>query len=119
VMKKVREQFGNEFRADQNLKKQLAERFRKERNQLQSLLNGNAETDATEIFQQRSTLLAPLIAQLKETHVSMQNIAASFVHMHVNRMVRAAQRQHELVLYDFLTQLYSSQIERRRSRESS
>ncbi len=112
VMKSVREQFGKELQADQNLKKQLAERFRKERAQLQSLLSGNPETEATEILQQRSKLLAPLIAQLKQTQNSIEDLASSFIHMHVNRMLRDAQRQHELVLYDFLLQLYASQIER-------
>jgi lantibiotic biosynthesis protein len=114
VMKKVREQFGKEFRADQNLRKQLAERFRKERAQLQSLLNGDAGTDATDVLQRRSEALVPLIAQLRQTQNSMEDLAPSFIHMHVNRMLRAAQRQHELVLYDFLLQLYSSQIERAR-----
>lgn len=33
-------------------------------------------------------------------------------HMHVNRLVRSAQRAHELVLYDFLARLYAAQSAR-------
>jgi hypothetical protein len=32
--------------------------------------------------------------------------------MHVNRMIRSAQRAHELVLYDLLVRLYESQVAR-------
>ena len=32
--------------------------------------------------------------------------------MHVNRLIRSAQRAHELVLYDLLTRLYESQVAR-------
>jgi class I lanthipeptide synthase len=32
--------------------------------------------------------------------------------MHVNRLIRSAQRAHELVLYDLLVRLYESQAAR-------
>ena len=32
--------------------------------------------------------------------------------MHVNRLLRSAQRAHEMVLYDFLTRLYESKLAR-------
>ena len=41
-------------------------------------------------------------------------MAASFVHMHVNRLIRSAQRAHEMVLYDFLHLLYESREARQR-----
>jgi hypothetical protein len=32
--------------------------------------------------------------------------------MHANRLLRSAQREHELVLYDFLSRLYASEARR-------
>ena len=43
-------------------------------------------------------------------------LASSYVHMHVNRLIRSAQRAHELVLYDLLARIYESQLARARAR---
>jgi thiopeptide-type bacteriocin biosynthesis protein len=42
----------------------------------------------------------------------LADIAGSLLHMHANRLLRSDQRAHELVLYDFLTRIYESQIAR-------
>lgn len=42
----------------------------------------------------------------------LTDLASSYVHMHVNRLIRASRRAHELVLYDFLSQLYDSRLAR-------
>ena len=39
-------------------------------------------------------------------------LAMSLAHMHVNRMLRSAQRAQELVLYELLGRVYSSQAAR-------
>jgi hypothetical protein len=39
-------------------------------------------------------------------------IAPSLVHMHVNRLIRSAQRAHELVLYDLLSAIFDSRAAR-------
>ena len=39
-------------------------------------------------------------------------LAESYVHMHLNRLFRAEQRAHELVVYDFLSCLYESRLAR-------
>lgn len=49
----------------------------------------------------------------------MTDLASSYVHMHVNRLIRASQRAHELVLYDFLSQLYNSRSARKARSGSS
>jgi hypothetical protein len=42
----------------------------------------------------------------------LADLAASFLHMHANRLLRSAQRAQELVLYDFLARLYESRAAR-------
>lgn len=43
---------------------------------------------------------------------STDGLVHSYVHMHVNRMIRSSQRAQELVLYDLLRRLYDGQAAR-------
>jgi thiopeptide-type bacteriocin biosynthesis protein len=66
-------------------------------------------------FQTRSQSIRPLGEALRrheargELRTPLIEIAGSLLHMHVNRLLRAHQRQHELVLYDLLLRYYRSQ----------
>ena len=61
---------------------------------------------------------APIVAELRAAEqrgaltVSLAELAPSYIHMHVNRLIRSAQRAHELVLYDLLVRLYESRVAR-------
>ena len=43
---------------------------------------------------------------------TMTDIAMSCAHMHANRLLRSARRAQELVLYELLDRVYSSQVGR-------
>jgi len=45
----------------------------------------------------------------------LAELAASFLHMSINRILRSAHRAQELVLYDFLARLYQSASARSQS----
>jgi hypothetical protein len=68
----------------------------------------------------RSQANAPIIEELRAAERrgalshSVIELAPSYVHMSVNRMIRSAQRNHELVLYDLLVRLYESRLARAR-----
>jgi thiopeptide-type bacteriocin biosynthesis protein len=67
---------------------------------------------------QRTQRLAPVLAALKSSEqaerltLPLSELAPSYLHMQVNRLLRSAQRAQELVLYDFLDRLYTSQLAR-------
>jgi len=71
---------------------------------------------------QRSAANAPIIAELRAAEqrgalaLPLTELAPSYVHMHVNRLIRSAQRAHELVLYDLLARLYESQLARAKTK---
>ncbi len=44
--------------------------------------------------------------------VTLPVIATGLLHMHANRLLRAAHREHELILYNFLARLYATQRHR-------
>jgi len=53
------------------------------------------------------------LADAARLSVDISELAMSLAHMHVNRMLRSAQRAQELVLYELLGRAYSSQAARR------
>ncbi len=128
VMRGMREGFTREFGGGKGLRVQLDQRFRQEWRSLTPLLDpaGDAESElapALEILRQRSALNAPIVEELRELERAgrlnqpLADLASSYVHMHVNRFIRSAQRAHELVLYDFLYLLYESRAARERKGE--
>jgi thiopeptide-type bacteriocin biosynthesis protein len=115
--------FGREFRADAAFGRQLAARFRGVRLELERMLDpdrADASAPWRAILMRRSQrareALAALCAAGKagSRGVEKPALAASLAHMHLNRLFRAEQRAHELVVYDFLSCLYQAQIARRR-----
>lgn len=125
----LRETFGREFHVDGAIEQQLSERFRKERRGTEALLgSGKAGSPVldkgVEVLQRRSERLAPITAGLNtlaaegRLGVSIPELAGSFLHMHANRMARAAGRAQELVLYDWLTRHYASQVARQKKSAS-
>jgi thiopeptide-type bacteriocin biosynthesis protein len=125
VLSGMRESFTREFGGGKGLRLQLDVRLRDERRSLFPLLDpaGDRESPlapALEVLHRRSEKNAPIIAELKRLESegkltnSLAEMAPSYVHMHVNRMIRSAARAHELVLYDFLYQLLESRAARAR-----
>jgi thiopeptide-type bacteriocin biosynthesis protein len=110
----------------------LGKRFRRERASLESLLESlESPSDASNplgpgiaLIRERSARLAPLAAELRSLEQAQRltlprdALVLSYVHMHVNRAVRAGTRAHELVLYDFLARLYRTQEARAPSRDA-
>ncbi|MGH9869346.1 MAG: lantibiotic dehydratase [Candidatus Polarisedimenticolia bacterium] len=123
LVARLRKGYGAELRSGKSLRIQLGARFRKERGDLVRLLDPEMAADhplwpAIDPLCERSARLAPLISELKilqatgRLAVPFDDLAASYVHLHVNRLLRSVHRPHELVLYDFLERLYESRAAR-------
>ena len=124
LMARLRDAYGREHHADAAFERQLSAKYRNQRALIEQTLGGtldDAEGPAFAALRHRSERLAPVILQLRELSlsdrlcVSLEDLAASLVHMHANRMLRGAARAHELVLYDFLHRWYQSQFARSRA----
>jgi thiopeptide-type bacteriocin biosynthesis protein len=99
----------------------LGERFRREKASLEPLLDLSKDEDGElapglAVLRRRSRDLAPAVADLHALAArggltqTVERLAMSFIHMHVNRLIRAGASEHERVLYDFLARLYDSRI---------
>ena len=124
VMRTLRDGFGREFHADPPFARQLAARYRAVKRDLQRLLGPEASAPSTrwlDAFDRRSARARETLTILraaehaKRLDVPITVLAESYVHMHVNRLFRAEQRAHELVIYDFLSCLYEGRAAQRRA----
>ncbi len=124
VARRARESFGREFDIDGNFRSRVSQRYRAERVRVEALLDpGQAApaplAEGLEALHRRSLQLAPVAAELRRLSqtgrlsATLAEIAMSYAHMHVNRLLRSAQRAHELVLYELLDRAYSAQVGRR------
>lgn len=117
--------FESEFQTGSAFKESLSKRFRTERQELSKLLDKGSgknelQTLALDIFSRRSKRNRPVIKKLKGILAQngngdrLDDIISSIIHMHLNRMLRSAQRAQELIIYNFLVRLYRSTDARQR-----
>lgn len=118
LMDRLRKSFDKEFNVSAPARQKLSERFRRERPELHAMLfreagGRNADYEiARRAFARRSVrtrvAITSLLAleQRGELASNFVDIVGSYIHMHVNRLIRSSPRAHELVLYDFLYRLY-------------
>lgn len=105
---------------NERYRKQLSERFRNERQALESLLEGTAELPslacaALARFKERAQTIRIELEQAQQAGKltgSIVDLAGSYVHMHLNRLFRSAPNAQEKVLYDFLARTYESRMAR-------
>lgn len=116
----IRGGFLEEFHGQGALEHQIGDKFRKERSALEGLLQGRIPENfqpGIDILKLRSQALSEPLQRLKalegdSSGTKLPSLAASYLHMHTNRMLRAAARAQELVLYDFLLRIYESRAAR-------
>jgi thiopeptide-type bacteriocin biosynthesis protein len=124
VARRAREGFGREFGVDGSFRGRVGQRYWAERARLEALLDPGQAPPAPlaagrEALRRRSLRLAPVTAELRRLSqagrlsATLADIARSHAHMHVNRLLRSAQRAQELVLYELLDRAYSSRAGRR------
>jgi thiopeptide-type bacteriocin biosynthesis protein len=125
TMERLRIAFNRELQGTADTKRRLSEKLRHEGKRLEALLEGSFEhcpelSFAGRIFKSRTSCMAPAIHNLRVLerdgllHVDFSDLVTSYVHMHVNRLARSSARLYELVLYDFLFNLYDSKLARQR-----
>jgi thiopeptide-type bacteriocin biosynthesis protein len=115
-----------EFGKAATLKRELSDRFRRDRAPLESLLaaargDGDGLPPELAALRRRSEALRPVAAELAERERAgrltspVRVLASSFTHMHLNRILRSSARAQEMVIYHLLGRLYESEAARRRS----
>ena len=124
----ARDRYLREMKTDRAIQVWFADRFRQERKAIEALIQPNHRSSIPELaagleaLEQRSIASLTTIAEMRRAEArgeltrSLESIAHSIIHMYCNRVLRSAQRIQELVIYEFLTRLYDSQLARQRIR---
>lgn len=123
TMARAAEGFSAEVGMDTAFHKRLGEKFRAHRAEIATLLDRPDDhplAPALASFAARSTWIRPIGEQLRALAAAgrllepVEELAHSYLHMHVNRMIRSVPRPHEVVLYDLLRRHYEGVVARRR-----
>jgi thiopeptide-type bacteriocin biosynthesis protein len=106
VVRSARDRLAADLGLDAAGRRRLGSRHRRDRDVLEVAVAGPTPAPYTE----RSRRLRPIVAELRASDLDrpLPLLAGHYLHMHANRMVRSAVREHELVLYDHLDRLYLS-----------
>ncbi len=122
---RLRDGLGREFGLNRFLKKQLEQKFRSNRINVNDILDrGKDETNPMkpllDIITKKSTDIKPLAAKLlaftegQGAEKTLDDLIGSYLHMMINRMFKTKQRLHELALYDLLSRYYKSSLARKK-----
>jgi thiopeptide-type bacteriocin biosynthesis protein len=119
LVRAQRDRLARRLRWDRHALGRIGERFRAERVGLGELLDatpdgGHPLEPGLAILRDRSTRLAPVAERLLQLEtdglltIPRATIASSFLHMHLNRLLRGDNTAQELVICDFLRRLYDA-----------
>ena len=121
LMEKMKTSFANEFKINKDLKLQLDQKFRNNRNLIESILDNsqNESHDYAPLFEViniKSKNIKSLIQQVKalKSENELMKYLSDSIHMTVNRTIGDNQRTHELVMYDFLFRYYQAELARKK-----
>lgn len=126
-----REAFFREQGAGRSVEIELSKKFRAMKDELrgwftaETTRQGDDHSVAWDLNRWRSDRNSEPVAVIRaraaagQLSVSLDELMSSLLHMQVNRMIRTAPRQEELVLYDFLSRIYRSELARQPSQAKS
>jgi lantibiotic biosynthesis protein len=105
------------LQASAGLGHELARRYAVQRDLVEALVLGRAPASlrtAARAYEERSRRIAAAVRGLRrlerrgELRESMASVVGSLLHMHANRTLCAASREHEYLVYDWLARAYRS-----------
>jgi thiopeptide-type bacteriocin biosynthesis protein len=123
VIRRARDSFAAEFAIGTPTTRSLGDKYRKERTALELLLDRTRDADhplapGLALITKSSPRVRAIGDALRAAEragrltSSIERLAGSYSHMLVNRLLRGAARQQELVLYDLLDRSYTSRLVR-------
>ncbi|MDC0708255.1 lantibiotic dehydratase [Stigmatella sp. ncwal1] len=119
LLTQQRDAFAREHAVEADMRHRIGQKYRAERLVLLETPAAQGWPERiSQVLRQRSERLRPLGERLRALEaqgrltIPVQRLAASYLHMHANRVLHSTHRAQETVLYDFMVRLYSSQLAR-------
>ncbi|MBC9797626.1 thiopeptide-type bacteriocin biosynthesis protein [Sinomicrobium weinanense] len=125
LMEGLKTGFGEEFGMSRPLKKQLDDKYRKQRVKIDAFMVFQPEDNPgyapmLQVLEQKKHNIAPVAKTIlkhreeKTLEKPLNDFMASYIHMLMNRLFKSKNRMHEMVCYDFLYRYYKSTIARKK-----
>ncbi|MEL6305942.1 MAG: thiopeptide-type bacteriocin biosynthesis protein [Bacteroidota bacterium] len=126
LMEQLKIGFGREFNMSRPLKKQLDDKYRKERAGIEQFMQFTAAEEPNyipilEILNETQKLISPIANEILELahkdalQMPKNNLMGSYIHMLMNRLFKSKNRLNEMVCYDFLYRYYRTKRARNKS----
>ncbi len=123
LMEDLKEGFGKEFNMSRPLKKQLDDKYRKERESIDDFMTFTEELEPDykpilDILENTGDRLSTIahglleIEKKEQLQMTKNSLMGSYIHMLMNRLFKSKNRLNEMVCYDFLYRYYRSRIAR-------
>ncbi|MCP4157985.1 MAG: hypothetical protein GY757_60315 [bacterium] len=122
----MRESYGREHGMNRGLRSQLEKKFRKDRKEINGLMDRNNDNESVmlplfRLIDRRSEEMKPVAAEILKLYDNknpdpflLNDLLFSYSHMLTNRLFKSKQRTHEMVLYDFMARYYTSEISKQK-----
>ncbi|MCS3532546.1 lantibiotic dehydratase [Chryseobacterium sp. JUb7] len=112
VINKLYTGFQKEFNVDSNLKKQLDLKYRNNLNIISEIV----ETENSDsYFSNFVALVTENCREIEDLKTAQrERLVSSFIHMHINRLIRSRHRMHELIIYGIVEKYYKMKIGKRK-----
>ncbi len=125
LMAQLKTGFGEEFGMSRPLKKQLDDKYRKQRAKIEAFMIFESEDNPDyapilQVLEQKKRCIGPVVKDVlkhreeKTLERPLNDLMASYIHMLMNRLFKSRNRLHEMVCYDFLYRYYRSAIAKRK-----
>lgn len=128
LLRILKDSYAREFNISDDFQRQLGRNYRINRVQIEYMLEMPYD-----INQEKSIVLFPIIQKKERVEnlvkqilqdfdpinikIEKNNLLISYIHMFINRIFRTNQREHELVLYDYLFRYYDAKTKRETDEE--
>lgn len=106
--------------------KQLNDKYRFYRKDIENImLLENENSEAIYIIKARRQAIIPIAERLiglnqsDELQITMKSLLSSMIHMTMNRWFSSKNRLHEMVIYEFLSRFYTSEIAKNKANPNS
>jgi thiopeptide-type bacteriocin biosynthesis protein len=121
ILTELRESLARRLKMDAELERELSRLFRTERSRIEELLDRKRDrthplASSLRALARRSRAIGPLsgklqtLANANRLTLPIAQLAKSFVHMHLNRMLPTETARNELVVYEMLLRHYRSHV---------
>ena len=125
LIENLKTSFGREFGMSRPLKKQLDEKYRKERNNIEAFMAFTTENELDYepiliLLNSKKKVMFPVTRQILDIHAKgelqlpLNNLMGSYIHMLMNRLFKSKNRLNEMVCYDFLHRYLKSYYARKK-----